>query len=372
MTESDVNNYIDKLRFRTFKKVAPNVFRRFPNIDKKTLREIIARRIHDIRTTLSHNRIYQVKIFSKHKDSWYTDLYDNLAGNTPRYWQIFINVNTRYAVAYPLQDKSSNSIHENLVKFVNDYHPHKITSDEEAGLVTKRNMEFLDSNTCSVFIVQERSHSTLGIIDRFIRTIRDMNTAQMKPINEQNTDKQFTYISTDKMEKLLSSYNTTVHSSTKLTPEEMMNNPQLEEDYIKKCLERQNQQYGIKDFKLNIGDYVRYITDRDKFGKRRYNVSRESYKVEDMLGNIYTLIARDGTTRNLPRWRLIKVNPNEVKRIGKTLGTDKGIVEEVLNKVSDNRVNVRFKMPDGSTYTKVINISELRMPFPQVKSKYEV
>ena len=137
-------------------------------------------------------------------------------------------------------------------------------------------------------------------------------------------------------------------------------------------LNSQNQQYGIKDFKLNIGDYVRYITDRDKFGKRRYNVSRESYKVEDMLGNIYTLIARDGTTRNLPRWRLIKVNPNEVKRIGKTLGTDKGIVEEVLNKVSDNRVNVRFKMPDGSTYTKVINISELRMPFPQVKSKYEV
>ena len=372
MTETDVNNYIDKLRFRTFKKVAPNVFRRFPNIDKKTLREIIARRIHDIRTTLAHNRIYQVKIFSKHKDSWYTDLYDNLAGNTPRYWQIFININTRYAVAYQLEDKSAESIHENLVKFVQEYHPHKITSDEESGLIAKRNMEFLKSNNCSVFIVQERGHSTLGIIDRFIRTIRDMNTAQMKPFNEQNTDKQFSYISPDKMEKILSSYNTTVHSSTRLTPEEMMKNPKLEEDYIKKCLERQNQQYGIKDFKLNIGDYVRYITDRDKFGKRRYNVSRECYKVEDMLGNIYTLIARDGTTRNLPRWRLIKVNPNEAKRIGKTLGTDKGIVEEVLNKVSENRVNVRFKMPNGSTFTKVINISELRMPFPQVKSKYEV
>ena len=372
MTETDVNNYIDKLRFRTFKKVAPNVFRRFPNIDKKTLREIIARRIHDIRTTLAHNRIYQVKIFSKHKDSWYTDLYDNLAGNTPRYWQIFININTRYAVAYQLEDKSAESIHENLAKFVQEYHPHKITSDEESGLIAKRNMEFLKSNNCSVFIVQERGHSTLGIIDRFIRTIRDMNTAQMKPFNEQNTDKQFSYISPDKMEKILSSYNTTVHSSTRLTPEEMMKNPKLEEDYIKKCLERQNQQYGIKDFKLNIGDYVRYITDRDKFGKRRYNVSRECYKVEDMLGNIYTLIARDGTTRNLPRWRLIKVNPNEAKRIGKTLGTDKGIVEEVLNKVSENRVNVRFKMPNGSTFTKVINISELRMPFPQVKSKYEV
>ena len=372
MSEAEINSYIDKLRFRSYNKVAPNVLKRFPNIDKKTLREIIARRIHDKRTTLAHNRIYQVKIFSKHRDSWYTDLYDNLAGNTPRYWQIFINTNTRYAAAYPLQDKTADSIHENLVKFVDEYHPHKITSDEESGLIAKRNMEFLESNGCSVFIVQERSHSTLGIIDRFIRTIRDMNTAQMRPINEQNTDKQFSYISPDKMQKILSSYNSTVHSSTKITPEEMLNNPQLEDEYIKKCLERQNQQYGIKDFKLNIGDYVRYITDRDKFDKRRYNLSRECYKIEDVLGNIYTLIARDGTTRNLPRWRLIKVNPDEAKRIGKTLGSDKGVVEEVLSRVSENRVNVRFKMPDGSTYTKVINTSELRMPFPQMKSRFDV
>ena len=51
---------------------------------------------------------------------------------------------------------------------------------------------------------------------------------------------------------------------------------------------------------------------------------------------------------------------------------DKGVVEEVLSRVSENRVNVRFKMPDGSTYTKVINTSELRMPFPQMKSRFDV
>ena len=69
MTESQINKYIDKLRYRTFKKVAPNVFKKFPNIDKKTLKEIINKRLHDIRTTLTHNRIYQVKIFSKHISS---------------------------------------------------------------------------------------------------------------------------------------------------------------------------------------------------------------------------------------------------------------------------------------------------------------
>ena len=83
------------------------------------------------------------------------------------------------------------------------------------------------------------------------------------------------------------------------------------------------------------------------------------------------MIASDGTTRNLPRWRLLKVPQGEIKRFGKTLGTDKGVVERVLNRVSNNRVNVKFKMPDGSNYTKVINVSELRMPYPQIKSKYE-
>ena len=371
MTETQVNDYIDKLRFRTYKKVLPNVLHKFPNMNKDTVREIVRKRIHDRVITNTHKRIYQVKIFSKFHGSWFTDLYDNLNGHNPRYWQIFINTNTRYAVAYELQDKTADSINSNLQQFVNQYHPRKITSDEEAGLIAKRNMDYLASKKCGVFIVQERNHSTLGIIDRFIRTLRDMNTAQMKPVRDDNSDEQFQYISPNKMKKLLKSYNNTVHSATKHTPAEMMANPQMEEEYIKKCLAKQDQQLGIKDFKLKVGDYVRYITDRDRFNKRRYNLSREAYKIDDVLGNIYTLIASDGTTRNLPRWRLLKVPQGEIKRFGKTLGTDKGVVERVLNRVSNNRVNVKFKMPDGSNYTKIINVSELRMPYPQIKSKYE-
>ena len=371
MTETRVNNYIDKLRFRTYKKVLPNVLHKFPNMDKDTVREIVRKRLHDKVTTNTHKRIYQVKIFSKFPNAWFTDLYDNLAGHNPRYWQIFINTNTKYAVAYELQDKTADSIHNNLKQFVQKYHPRKITSDEEAGLIAKKNMDYLANNKCGVFIVQERNHSTLGIIDRFIRTLRDMNTAQMKPVRDDNSDEQFHYISSDKMKKLLKSYNNSIHSTTKHTPADMMANPQMEEEYIKKCLEKYDQQLGIKDFKLKVGDYVRYITDRDRFNKRRYNVSREAYKIDDVLGNIYTLIASDGTTRNLPRWRLLKVPQGEIKRFGKTLGTDKGVVERVLNRVSNNRVNVKFKMPDGSNYTKVINVSELRMPYPQIKSKYE-
>ena len=105
--------------------------------------------------------------------------------------------------------------------------------------------------------------------------------------------------------------------------------------------------------------------------KKRSVVSRETYKVEGARGNIYTIIATDGTTKNLPRWRLIKVNDDENHRMGTTLGTNRGVVESVLEEVSPTKIKVRFVMPDGSKYIDTINKRELRLPFPQFKSQYE-
>ena len=371
-TKSTINKEIDKLRFRTFRKVYRIVKKRHPNIKDSELRKIISERLHNRRPSKQIQRVYQVKIFSKFRNSWFTDIYDNTANANPRYWQLFINTNTRYVVAYPLQNKTAGAIKNNLEKFIKKFKPRKLTSDEESGLIAKENLELLNNNKCGLYIVSEQQHSTLGIIDRFIRTLRDMNTPQEKPLKSQSTDTEYTFISQDKMKDLLASYNTTVHSSTGYSPKEMMEKPELEDQYISKCLEHEYKQRGIRDFKLKKGMLVRYLIPRRVFGKRRYNVSRECYTIDDIAGNIYTLIAKDGTTKDLPRWRLIRVKPNENKRLGNTLGTDKGIVEEVVNEVGQNKLNVRFKMPDGSLYERVINKSELRMPLPQFESRYEV
>ena len=371
-TKSAINKEIDKLRFRTFNKVYHVIKKQHPDIKDSQLRKLISERLHDRRPSKQTQRVYQVKIFSKFRNSWFTDIYDNTNDANPRYWQLFINTNTRYAVAYPLPNKTAGAIKKNLEEFVKKYKPRKITSDEESGLIAKENLELLKTNRCGLYIVSEQQHSTLGIIDRFTRTLRDMNTPQEKPLKSQSSDKEFTWISQEKMKALLSSYNTTKHSSTGYTPKEMMEKPELEDAYISKCLEHEYKQRGIKDFKLHKGMLVRYLIPRKVFGKRRYNVSRECYTIDDIAGNIYTIIAKDGTTKDIPRWRLIVVKANENKRIGKTLGTDKGIVEKVINKVGPNKVNVRFKMPDGRLYERVIKKSELRMPLPQFESKYEV
>ena len=71
----------------------------------------------------------------------------------------------------------------------------------------------------------------------------------------------------------------------------------------------------------------------------------------------------------LPRWRLIK--STDTKHMGQTLNSDKVFVEEELGRVGPRTVRVRFYRTDGSEEIRVINVRELRMPYPQMKTKYE-
>ena len=163
--EDSINRIMDKTRFRTFPKVRAAVKRDHPDITDKELRDIISRRNHVIRPGRVRNKIYQVKIFSRSRNSWLGDLYDNLDGHEPRYWHIFINTNTRYAVAYELPDKTKNSIHHVLVRFVNEYHPRKLTHDEEKAwsLISK----WITSKIISVFCSSSRN----SYIQRLVSSI---------------------------------------------------------------------------------------------------------------------------------------------------------------------------------------------------------
>ena len=371
MSDKQINQLIDSLHFNTFNKVKSVVKNRFPNIKDDHLRKVILKRLHDKRISKENKKIYQVKVFSPFPGAWMADIFDNLANHDPRFWYIFINVNTRFAEAYPMQDKTKNTINNVLRVFVNKNHPKKITSDEEAGLVANDNLEYLKNNKCGLYVIQEQNHTALSIIDRFIRTLRDMN----KPTNEGtdvSTDNSFKFIDRSRMNTYLDSYNNTIHSATNHTPKEMMDDKELEEKYIIKGMDNKQRQQGIQDLNLKVGCYVRFLIDKDKNKKHRYNVSREAYKIETRSGNIYTITALDGTTKDIPRWKLIPIRQNGKYVIGKTLETDKGIVTKINNEVSANKVNVSFKMPDGSEYNKDINRRELRYPTPQFKSRLEL
>ena len=83
---TELNKIIDKYRFRSFPKLIHVIRKdqRFANLTDKEIREIIASRIHDKKPNREYKMLYQVKIFSRFRNAYFTDLYDNLDGNEPR------------------------------------------------------------------------------------------------------------------------------------------------------------------------------------------------------------------------------------------------------------------------------------------------
>src|SRR5215469_11351579 len=121
--------------------------------------------------------------------------------------------------------------------------------------------------------IEDNNHTSLGIIDRFIRTIRDMNVPH-ESSKSQSHDIKYRVFTEARMNKLVNIYNNTYHNSIHCSPKEMRDNFDLERDYILECLKRRDKQkerindfgaahlrtYG--PFELNVGDWVRYILPR--------------------------------------------------------------------------------------------------------------
>ena len=377
MNEKRINDEIDKTHFKTFKHIKSHVKRKYPHTSKKKIKEVVSKRLKDKFIKQNQIKPYMIKIFSNRPNTWFHDLYDNTTRGTPRYWHIFIGTNNRYAVAYPLKNKSASSINETLTKFINKYHPVKLTSDEESAFIEKNNVKLLTDNKVSIQIVQDKNHSTLGIIDRFIRTLRDMNTPTEKSKHESH-DEKYTFITPKRMKKFLNIYNNSYHSSINCTPKEMFNNSELEKEYIFKCLSLAEKQKRIKNLIIPVGSFVRYILPRsDGITKKRYQISRECYKIDERKGNMYLLIAQDGTVMTKPRFKLIMCSrdgskPQNIKWASTIPGKWNGNIEKIISfNEKTNKYKVLFTVPNGKPYVDIIPASYLRGATPQVMSEIE-
>ena len=376
MTEQEINDFIDKLHFRTLNHVQKKVKEKFPNLKDDKLKEIVDKRLKDKFIKICKITPYYVKIFSTRPNCWFHDLMDNGRWNEPRYWHIFLGTNNHYAVALPLDNKQAASIRKTLTEFVNKFHPVKLTSDEEAGFIEKNNLKFLTDNHVKIHIITEQNHSSLGTIDRFIRTLRDMNIPTEKK-DKQSHDPKYQTFTPKRMEKLLEIYNSTYHSRINCSPKEMLNNPDLEKEYIFDQLDKKDKQEKIKDFHLQKGAFVRYIIPRANGRRKRFQISRECYKIEEIKGNMYTLIARDGTVKNLPRFKIMLCSkdgtkPSNIKWADTIPGAWNGVVKEIKSFDEKTRkYTVTFSVPGQPDYEDEVPETYLRGNFPQQLSEME-
>ena len=373
--DKSINDAIDKTHFKTYKHVKKHVKNKHLNVSSKQIKDVIKQRLKDKFIKRKDIKPYMIKIFSNRPNTWFHDLYDNTAGRNPRYWHIFIGTNNRYVVVYPLNSKSAKDINYTLKQFINKYHPVKLTSDEEPGFLDKNNVKLLTDNNVSMHIITDKNHSSLGVIDRFIRTLRDMNTPNEKS-KHQSHDEKYTYITPKRMNKFINTYNNSYHSAIGCSPNKMFKNIDLEKEYIFKCLTLAEKQQKIKDLIIPVGSYVRYILPRhDGIHKKRYQISRECYKIEDRRGNMYTLIAKDGTVITKPRYQLIIVNnkaEHKPKFANTIPGKWNGSVEKILSyDKNKNKYTVLFKVPNKKPYKDIIPASYLRGNTPQIISDIE-
>ena len=376
ISDESIDKYIDKLHFRTPNHLLKKLQEHFPDVDDERFIKIIDSRWHDKFVKLRKITPYYIHIFSTSPRCYFHDLMDNGAGNDPRYWHIFIGTNNHYAIAYPLMNKSASSVRNTLQQFVEKYHPLKLTSDEESAFIDKNNVKYLNDNHVKMHIITDSNHSALGVIDRFIRTLRDMNIPTHKGTHQSHDDK-YKSITPKRMEKLLEIYNTTYHSRINCTPKEMFDDPSIEKEYIFKQLEKRDKQEGIKDLHLHEGSYVRYIIPRANGRKKRYQYSHECYLIAKVSGNMYTLMAKDGTVMSKPRFKISLctkdgTKPTNMKWAATIPGKWNGLIKNIISfDPRTKKYKVAFMVPEKEDYIDEIPQSYMRGNYPQLVNEFE-
>lgn len=314
---------IDNSGFKSFSKLYPLIHEHYPNATKKEIRDIIAKRQHDRHQRTRHKQPFMRAIFDPVPGAYFHDLIQQTADRKkgyPHYFHVFIGTNTRYAFAYPVNDKSAATSIETLRKFIddNDGKPIvKLTSDGECAFSSNDFTDFCKSRDIIVKIILDKSHSTLGIVDRFIRTLRDMNQPPNRSPNGEQYDAEHVNFSAEKMARLVDSYNNTFHNSIGCTPKQMYNDISLERQWIEKKRKLRQIQNNIENFTIPLHSYVRYrMNTMDLDGrKRRSEFSREKYLVSGRVGSRYILKALDGSKITKSRFELIRADDDDPRGV---------------------------------------------------------
>ena len=146
MEDIDIDKAIDKTHLRSTKKIIEHIKKSYPDVTDEQVRRVIKTRPKD-----------------------------NYKHDVSRYYLVLININTRYAYALPVQNKRKETIKNVLQQFISEHKIKSIVCDNEGAFSSQDVLDLLTAHNISLRIITDKRHTALSIIDRFIRTLRDMN-----------------------------------------------------------------------------------------------------------------------------------------------------------------------------------------------------
>ena len=157
------------------------------------------------------------------------------------------------------------------------------------------------------------NHSTVALVDRVIRTIRDMNYnmfgyGYFVPSGSGGAyqDK----ISPNVMDFLVNEYNSSPHRTLSMilghayTPNDVDNDTRLEERVVRELLRQNILTYNSLGYKLRPGQKVWLKNDTDNLEKKRSPWMQHPYMVNGHDKGLVSLTDKDGNDIKVSRWML--------------------------------------------------------------------
>lgn len=302
--------------------------KRYGFTDEKAVKKFLKTRAPHDKKVKQHDRM--LPIYSNEGGEYHFDTMVCKERSKSCYYLVFININTRKAYAYHMKDKSALEVRLAFEKFFKEMEANNkkvniLRSDQDAAYLSKSFTEYLAKKNVEYFTTEDNNHNILGIINRFMRTLRDLN--------DQNT------FTESRMNKLIQEYNSSPHRSLGgVSPNDF-----TEEDEIRYISDKATATDIIKQrINIKVGDRVRIILDKKVIGKNRSNLSKDCYIVDSKEGNSFIIKAEDGSIDRYSAYRLVKCDSRYP--LAKTIKSGKrGIVEEILEyDVERDRYKVRY------------------------------
>ena len=248
----------------------------------------------------------------------------------PPYYLVLININSRKGFAYPMNTKSAPDVAAAITNFLKDVPITHLYTDADRAYTGVEVQTLLNQYKVQHHTTTNDNKHALGIVNRFIKTIRDWNGAERRDIDLGD------------MLQLLDEYNDTVHSATKCKPNDWTK--AKNDAYVEQKHREMIAKQGGDD--IHIGDMVRIPRNYSMFAKRRIQYEPDLYKVEGIDGNRFQVL-KNGKLVTFSRFQLRK--PFGGERQHQT-GPDGDAIAKILEYDAETREYL-VECEDGSQTT---------------------
>ena len=138
------------------------------------------------------------------------------ANKNYKYLLVAIDVFSRYAFVYPLRSKSAEYITEVMQELIEETAPTIINTDLGSEFISSEFKKIITRQGIEINYIGVHEHKKIGIIDRFVRTLRQKINMYL---TQYNTSK---YI--DVLQTIVDNYNNNYHSGIKMIPADVTKN----------------------------------------------------------------------------------------------------------------------------------------------------